>query len=113
MDPAVWIGIVAVFVSGGAIGAAGTLLAQWCVRKVISHQPSPTDRLDARELSMLRSDVAEMAGQIRNLDARLDFQEQLLGGATPLGRPPSRLPPPDPQGAVGSPGPPEEAHDLP
>lgn len=42
---------------------------------------------------MLRADVGEMSRQIRNLDARLDFQEQLLGGATPLSQPPPRLPP--------------------
>jgi len=29
MGPEFWVGLAAVFVSGGAVGAAGTLLAQW------------------------------------------------------------------------------------
>lgn len=95
MNPEVWIGIAAVFVSGGAIGAAGTLMAQWFLRKIGEPTPGPRASLDRREVEMLRSDVADMSRQLRNLDARLDFQEQLLGGATPTVQPPPRLPIPE------------------
>ncbi|MGD8319522.1 MAG: hypothetical protein PVJ02_03690 [Gemmatimonadota bacterium] len=90
MGPEFWVGLAAVFVSGGAVGAAGTLLAQWIVRKM--HTPGiPRPSPDERELELLRADVADMARQIQNLDARLDFQEQLLGGASPTSGPPPRL----------------------
>ena len=103
MGPEFWVGLVAVFVAGGAVGTAGTLLAQWVVHKLAATETRPVPSTGDRELRLLRSDVADMADQIRNLDARLDFQEQLLGGATPLNRPPPRLIPPegpdDPAGA--------------
>lgn len=89
MGPEFWVGLAAVFVSGGAIGAAGTLLSQWIIRK-LGDEPAAAD--GARELAQLRANVAELARQVRNLDARLDFQEQLLGGATPLTQPPPRIP---------------------
>ncbi len=92
MGPEVWLAVAAVFVSGSAIGAAGTLLAQWVVRKLDSGDARHPVAFDARELAMLRGDVADMAHQIRNLDARLDFQEQLLSGSTPTEPPPPRLP---------------------
>jgi hypothetical protein len=91
MTPELWVGIVAVFVSGGAIGSTGTLLAQWLVRKVDVAQPPPRHALDAAEMDVLRSEVAEIGRHIRNLDARLDFTERLLDGAIPLQPPPSRL----------------------
>lgn len=94
MSVEVIVAVVAVFLAGGAVGAAGTLMAQWFVRKLGSGgDVRPPPSVGERELSMLRADVGEMSRQIRNLDARLDFQEQLLGGATPLSQPPPRLPP--------------------
>lgn len=89
MSAELWIGLVAVFVSGGAIGSAGTLLAQWLVKKV-EGGPSPRQGLDAAEMNVLRSEVAEIGRHIRNLDARLDFTERLLDGALPLAPPPPR-----------------------
>lgn len=96
MGPEFWIGLAAVFVSGGAIGAAGTLLSQWILRKLGDDAP-PSRSLEGRDLALLRGEVSELTRHVRNLDARLDFQEQLLGGATPETRPPPRLPPPDPE----------------
>jgi len=83
--------LAAVFVSGGAVGTAGTLLAQWVLKKV-DGPPSPRRALNDAEVEVLRSEVAEMGRHMRNLDARLDFTEQLLGGALPLAPPPGRLP---------------------
>jgi len=85
-----WVGAVAVFVAGGAIGAAGILLAQWLVRKV-DGPPSPRQALDAAEMNVLSAEVAEIGRHMRNLDARLDFTERLLDGALPLTPPPGRL----------------------
>ena len=96
MTPELAIGLVAVFVSGGAVGSAGTLLAQWILRKV---DGAPTQRrpLDDPEMDVLRSEVAELGRHLQNLDARLDFTERLLDGALPLAPPPARTheaPPP-------------------
>jgi hypothetical protein len=86
------IGLVAVFVSGGAVGSAGTLLAQWIVKKVDGGPAPPTRRvLDDPEVDVLRSEVAELGRHMRNLDARLDFTERLLDGALPLAPPPARM----------------------
>ena len=90
MGPELWVTLGAVFVSGGAIGSAGTLLAQWLLKKV-DGGPSPRQSLDAAEHDVLRREVADMGRHMRNLDARLDFTEQLLGGALPLAPPPTRL----------------------
>lgn len=98
MGPEVWIGLAAVFVSGGAIGAAGTLLSQWVVRKVNDNGASAAGSLGDREIAILRMEMTDMSRQLQNLDARLDFQEQLLGGATPVTRPPPRFPGPDAPG---------------
>jgi hypothetical protein len=94
MGPEVWIAAAAVFVSGGAIGSAGTLLAQWLLKK-IDTAPAPQRRLDAVERNALRTEVAELHKHLRNMDARLDFTERLLDGALPLGSPPARLPAPE------------------
>jgi len=94
MGPEIWIAIAAVFVSGGAIGSAGTLLAQWILRKV-DVGPSPPQSFDAVERSALQAEVAELHRHIRNMDARLDFTERLLDGALPLAPPPARLPAPE------------------
>jgi hypothetical protein len=94
MGPEIWVGITAVFVSGGAIGAAGTLLAQWIVRKA-SEAGQPPRSLDKREVALLRAEVSDMSRQLRNLDSRVDFQEELLGGSLQGTAPPPRLAPPD------------------
>jgi len=90
MSPELWVGLVAVFVSGGAIGATGLLLAQWLVKKV-DVPASPRQALDAAEMDVLRMEVAEIGRHLRNVDARLDFTEQLLDGALPLAPAPGRL----------------------
>jgi hypothetical protein len=89
MNLQLWVALVAVFISGGAIGSVGTLLAQWLLKKV-DGSPSPRQALDAAEVDVLRQEVAEIGRYIRNLDARLDFTERLLDGALPLAPPPGR-----------------------
>jgi hypothetical protein len=90
MSPELVVGLVAVFVSGGAVGSAGTLLAQWILRKV-DDPPSPLRAFDTGEVDELRTEVAELGRHMRNLDARLDFTERLLDGALPLSPPPERI----------------------
>ncbi len=90
MGPELWIGVAAVFISGGAIGSAGTLLAQWLLKKVDSPQDPQRD-LEAAERDALRGEVADLHRHLRNMDARLDFTERLLDGALPLAPPPPRL----------------------
>ncbi len=104
MGPEIWVGLVAVFVSGGAIGSAGTLLAQWLVRKVDSDAGDRRGLADA-ERAALRSELDEIHRHMHNVDARLDFTERLLDGALPLARPPQPLHgrgPTDDDGAPGS-----------
>lgn len=103
MGPEIWVTIAAVFISGGAIGSAGTLLAQWLLKK-LEAAPPPVRSLEAAERRALRSEVAELHKHLRNMDARLDFTEKLLDGAIPLAPAPTRLPAPelpvdDPSGA--------------
>lgn len=90
MSPEVWIGILAVFVSGGAVGTAGTLMAVWLLRKIDEPAARPP-RLHRSEVDLLRSDLDEVARRLRNIDQRLDFQEQLLGGGSPTHTPPPRI----------------------
>lgn len=89
MGPEVWVGIAAVFVSGGAIGTAGTLMALWLLRKF--DETDPRRALHAADVDPLRAEVLELRRRMRNIDARLEFQEQLLGGASPASTPPPRL----------------------
>lgn len=94
MGPEIWVGIAAVFVSGGAIGAAGTLMAQWVVRKIggdVGGPVSPPPSLGSREVELLRMEVSDLVRQVQNMDARLEFQEQLLGGSLQTTAPPPRL----------------------
>lgn len=91
MDPEIWVLIAAVFVSGGAIGSTGTLLAQWLIRKLApGGQPGV---LPADDRGRLRAEVAELHRHLENMDARLDFTERLLDGALPTSPPPERLRP--------------------
>ncbi len=92
MEPEVLIGIVAVFVAGGGVGAVGTLLTQWVLRKIDGpSRPPPHKTVDRAEVDLLRSEVAEVNRHLYNLDTRLDFTEQLLGGAIPTTMAPGRL----------------------
>lgn len=97
MGPEVWVGLVAVFFCGGAVGAVGTLLSQWMLRKLTLTGPEQpgTASLSPRDVELLRSEVADLGRVVQNLDARLDFQEQLLGGGLPTTQPPPRLPEPE------------------
>jgi hypothetical protein len=101
MDPEIWVGIAAVFVSGGAIGTAGTLLSLWLLRGIRNHSGGPELKA-ADEVAHLRRDLGALLRKVRNMDERLDFQEQLLGGANPLEGPPPRLS--EPAEGMGDPG---------
>jgi hypothetical protein len=80
-------------VSGGAIGAAGTLMAQWVVRKLGGDVGVPVSppSIGGRDLELLRMEVSDLGRQVENMDARLEFQEQLLGGSLQTSAPPPRL----------------------
>jgi hypothetical protein len=86
------IALLAVFVSGGAVGTAGTLLAQWLLRRFVGSPPPRDDGAGSGDVDRLRSEVADLGLHLRNLDARLDFTERLLDGALPLSPPPTRIP---------------------
>ena len=94
MEAEIIIVAVSSFVGGGAMGATGMLLCQWVVRKM---SPPPQQRLglmDPRDLEGMKADVADLAVRLHSVDARLDFTEQLLGGALSGARPPESLTPP-------------------
>lgn len=95
MGAEVLIMIAAAFVSGGAIGAAGTLLAQWVFRSVGPDPRGAPRGIDPAERNVLREEVAELHKHLRNMDARLEFTERLLDGALPLAPPPTRMPAPE------------------
>jgi len=100
MEPEVLIGIVAVFVSGGALGVAGTLLAQLFQRRAGGGQGNDA-LVDQADIPLLASEVAsavreqlrfdirdEVAAalesrdtQLAHLGERLEFAERLLAGA--------------------------------
>ena len=81
MEPEILIVLVSVFVTGGMIGAAGILLAPFFMRRIpgVSATGAPT----RAELEGIRRDVTEIAYHLGSVEERLDFAEQLLGGATP------------------------------
>ncbi len=94
MEPEIIIGALAIFVSGGAMGAAGMLLCQWVVGRM---SPLSQERLqlgDSRDIEAMKADVADLAVRLHSVDARLDFTEQMLGGALSGTRPPESLPRP-------------------
>lgn len=103
MGPEVWVAVVAVFISGGAIGSAGTLLAQWILKGMGTENRAPRG-LDPVERDVLREEVAELHRHLRNMDARLDFTERLLDGALPVAPPPTRMPAPELKDEPGSSG---------
>ena len=81
MEPEILILLVSVFVTGGMIGAAGILLAQFFMRRIPG--VSATGAPSRAELEGIRRDVTEIAYHLGSVEERLDFAEQLLGGATP------------------------------
>jgi len=97
MSSELWVVLVAVLVSGGAIGSAGTLLAQWLLRR-LDTTPSRDVEPNGVELTRLRSEVVDLSRHVHNLEARLDFTERLLDGALPLAPAPARILPGDAAG---------------
>ena len=102
MEPEVLIGIVGVFVSGGALGVAGTLMAQWFQRKAGGGQHT-APLVDHTDVPLLAGEVADVIReQLRfdirdevtlalesrdtelvHLGERLEFAERLLARARP------------------------------
>ncbi len=100
MGPEIWVALAAVFVSGGAVGTAGTLLTQWLLRR-FDDTSMPRDGGNGSEMDAVRYELIEMGRQLRNLDARLDFTERLLDGA--LAPSPARMAGSGPDGADARP----------
>jgi hypothetical protein len=90
MSPELWVVLVAVLASGGAIGSAGTLLAQWLVKR-LDAAPASGDDAGTSEVGRLRADISDLSRHVHNLEARLDFTERLLDGALPLAPAPARM----------------------
>ena len=63
MGPEFWVGLAAVFVSGGALGAGGALLTQWMIRKVDNEPDRSLKSADPRATELLRAEGA--AGSTR------------------------------------------------
>ncbi len=91
MEAEIIIVAVSSFVGGGAMGATGMLLCQWVVRKMSPPPQQRLDLMDPRDLEGMKADVADLAVRLHSVDARLDFTEQLLGGALSGARPPESL----------------------
>ena len=91
MQPEIIIVVLAVFIMGGTMGAAGTVLCQWILGKMSAPASRRIGAGDPRELEGLKEELADMAVRLHSVDQRLDFTEQLLGGALsgprPLGPP--------------------------
>jgi hypothetical protein len=99
MGPEIWVALAAMFVSGGAVGAAGTLLTQWLVRRFDGETPV---RDGNQQVDALRAEVSAMGRYLVDLDARMDFTERLLDGA--LAPAPARTSGTEPAGADTQPG---------
>ena len=104
MEPEIIIAALAIFVSGGAMGAAGMLLCQWVVGRMSPPSQGRVQLGDSRDIEAMKADVADLAVRLHSVDARLDFTEQLLGGALSGTRPPESLPPPQDDTAPGNGG---------
>ena len=104
MEPEIIVGILAIFLSGGAMGAAGTILGQWVLRKISAPPPPQMGSANPREMEVLRAEVADMATRLHSVDTRLDFTEQLLGGALLGSSAPEPLPPPESSASADSDG---------
>lgn len=94
MDTEILIVVLAAFVRGGTMGASGMLLPQWVVRKMSPPPQRQLNGLDERDVDGMKADVADLSLRLYSMDARLDFTEQLLGGALSGARPPQPLAPP-------------------
>ncbi len=94
MEPEIIFVVLATFVGGGAMGATGMLLSQWVVRKMSPPPQHRLDSMDPRDMEVMKADMADIAVRLHSVDARLDFTEQLLGGALSGARPPESLFPP-------------------
>ena len=101
MEPEIIIGALAIFVSGGAMGAAGILLCQWVVARISPPSQRRSQIRGSRDVEAMRADLADLALQLQSVDTRLDFTEQLLGGALSGSRPPESLPPPQDDSGKG------------
>ncbi len=99
MQPEIIIVVLAVFIMGGTMGAAGTVLCQWILGKMSGPASRRIGAGDPRELEVLKDELADMAVRLHSVDQRLDFTEQLLGGALSGARPPEPLPPADRAGS--------------
>ena len=110
MEAEIVIVVLAAFVSGGTMGAAGMLLSQWVVRKMSPPPQRRLDNVDARDIEGMKADVADIAVRLHSVDARLDFTEQLLGGALSGAQPPAPLPPPESLPAPSLPSAPVQTH---
>ena len=58
MGPEIWVGIAAVFVSGGAIGSAGTLLAQWLLKRFDVAGTASRGSVPSSDSAALRAEIA-------------------------------------------------------
>ena len=94
MEPEIIIGALALLVSGGALGATGMLLSQWVMGKMSPPRRGQFHTVDTRDIEAMKADMADLAARLHSVDARLDFTEQLLGGALSGARPPESLAPP-------------------
>jgi len=83
MEPEVVIGILGVFVSGGAVGVGVTLLGQWAHRSLFWKPPRERSLAD-RDVELLRGEVADLTRVVLDLDQRLEFQEKLISGESPV-----------------------------
>ena len=100
MQPEIIIVVLAVFVMGGTMGAAGTVLCQWILGKMSGPAARRIGTGNSQELELLKDELADISVRLHSVDARLDFTEQLLGGALSGARPPEPLPAPaDPTGS--------------
>ena len=80
MEPEVLIGIVAVFVSGCAVGAGATLVGFWA-RRGLSRQTRTPLPLEPDDAAMLHHDMGELISSVQELHERLDFHERVLAGS--------------------------------
>ena len=90
MAPEFWVTLAAVFVAGGAVGSAGTMLARWLLAKVDGDDP-PRRTLESAEMAVMRGDVHDLSVHVHDLEARLGFQERLLGGSLTPAAPPEPM----------------------
>ena len=94
MGPEFWVVVGAAFIGGGALGSAGTLFARWLFKQ-LEVREEPRRALAPDDMALLRADLHDMARHVHNLDARLDFQERLIGGSLAPAPAPGRLQPAD------------------